>query len=286
MKADTFATNDREMSAAVERRHWSIAELPWDRFDPSKIDPEMLKLVKAAALVEYNAQDYETYLCNVFADDAAFQDAVRQWSREETQHGEALGAWAERADPSFRFKPSFNRFLKGYRIDVSAQTSVRGSRAGELVARCIVETGTSSYYTALADATDEPVLKAICRNIAADEFRHYRLFHDHLKIYLGREKLGRLARARIGLGRMQEASDDELAFAYFAANMPADAVFDREACATAYGARAWRHYRREHVVRVVGLVFKACGFKPHGLLRSVANKAAWWGMAAKARRAG
>ena len=49
----------------------------------------------------------------------------------------------------------------------------------------MVEIGTSSYYTALADATKEPVLQIICRQIAADEFRHFKLFYDHLRRYLG-----------------------------------------------------------------------------------------------------
>ena len=53
---------------------------------------------------------------------------------------------------------------------------MRGSRAGELLARCVVESGTCSYYAALRDATREPVLRQICHHIAQDEARHYRLF--------------------------------------------------------------------------------------------------------------
>ena len=45
------------------------------------------------------------------------------------------------------------------------------------MARCVVESGTSSMYSALRDSTDEPVLKAICHRIAGDEFRHFRLFY-------------------------------------------------------------------------------------------------------------
>ena len=48
----------------------------------------------------------------------------------------------------------------------------------------MVETGTSSYYTALAEATDEPVLRQICKLIAADEYRHFKLFYDHMRRYL------------------------------------------------------------------------------------------------------
>jgi rubrerythrin len=269
----------------VNREHWKIADLPWDQFDASRVDPEILKIIKAAALVEYNAHDYARYLCNVFPDDPAFQQAAKDWSVEEVQHGEALGLWAERADPSFNFQGAVARYTAGYRVNVDAGHSVRGSHAGELIARCIVETGTSSYYTALADATEEPVLKQICRHIAADELRHYKLFYDHLKRYLEREGLSRLERLKISLSRMQESEDDELAYAYFAANAAADAVYDRPAYTSAYMIRAYPFYRPQHVERVVAMVFKACGFKPHTAWQGVANRVAWWLMQTKTKRA-
>ena len=75
-------------------------------------------------------------------------------------------------------------------IKTDADASIRGSRTGELIARCMVETGTSSYYTALAEATSEPVLKQVCKLIAADEYRHFKLFYDHMRRYLARENLG------------------------------------------------------------------------------------------------
>ena len=142
-------------------QHWTLEDLPWDRIDRSKADAEILKIIKAAALVEYNGRDYATYLCNVFNDDPEFQQVARDWAEEEVQHGAALGRWAEIIDPSFSLEDAFKRFTDGYKIKLEATESVRGSRSGELIARCMVETGTSSYYTALGDATVEPVLKAI-----------------------------------------------------------------------------------------------------------------------------
>jgi rubrerythrin len=269
----------------MKREHWKIVDLPWDQFDSAKVDPEVLEIVKAAALVEVNAHDYATYLRNVFPDDTDFHAAMGIWSNEEVQHGEALGQWAERADPTFQFRSAIARYTAGYKVNVNAETSIRGSHAGELIARCIVETGTSSYYTALADATEEPVLKALCRYIAADEHRHYKLFYDHLKQYLEREGLTRFERLKIGLSRIQEAEDDELAYAYFAANAPSDAVFERETYTSAYMVRAYRFYRREHVQRVIAMVFKACGFKPHTVWQGMADHVAWWLMQTKTKRA-
>src|SRR5690606_32106126 len=155
-----------------------------DQFDRSKVDPDQEKIVRAAAMVEYNAGDYVAYLKNVFADDPDFSEAAVQWGAEETQHGQALGRWAMMVDPDFDFEARFRRFRDGFRPDVEATQSIRGSRSGELVARCMVEVGTSSYYAALGDATEEPVLKAICRKIGSDELRHYKLFYQHLKRWL------------------------------------------------------------------------------------------------------
>jgi hypothetical protein len=150
------------MSRTRSIRDWTLDDIPWHLFDARKVDPDILKLVKAASLVEYNGGDYATYLCNVFSDDDEFQAAARAWANEEVRHGRALGRWAEMADESFDFEASFQTFLAGYRLPLEATASVRGSRSGELVARCMVEIGTSSYYTALAEAAEEPVLRAIC----------------------------------------------------------------------------------------------------------------------------
>ncbi len=98
----------------------------------------------------------------------------------------------------------------------------------------MVETGTSSYYAALADETGEPVLKEICRRISADEFRHFKLFYDHMRRYLKREQIGVLRRLRIALGRITESEDDELAYAWHAANEPPSLPYDHRRCIAAY----------------------------------------------------
>jgi hypothetical protein len=174
--------------------NWTLETIAWDRFDASKVDPEILRNIKAAAMVERNGGDYGIYLGRVFADDPEFMKLVNVWVEEEVQHGMALGRWAELADPTWDFDTAFERFRAGYQLPLEAVESVRGSQAGEMMARCIVETGTSSYYSALKDATGEPVLKQICTKIAADEFRHYKLFYDHMRRCLERDGLSRWRR--------------------------------------------------------------------------------------------
>lgn len=255
--------------------HWTLNDIPWERFDPAKVEPSILRLAKAASLVELNGADYTRYLCNVFVDDTEFQDAARIWGGEEVQHGVALGRWSTLADPSFNHQASCARFSAGFRVDLDAERSIRGSRASELVARCIVETGTSSYYTALAEATQEPVLRAICHRIAADELRHYKLFYTHMNRYLTRERLGRWRRLRIALGRIRESEDDELSYAYFVANEAPGAVYHRRRAHREYLAAAARVYRPHHVERAVAMTFKAVGLKPHGRLNLLTADIAW-----------
>ncbi|HEY0419745.1 MAG TPA: ferritin-like domain-containing protein, partial [Acetobacteraceae bacterium] len=240
-------------------KHWMIEDVSWHLFDPDKVDPSIVKLVKAAAMVERNGTDYGIYLGHVFHDDADFRAAADNWSIEEVQHGDALGRWASLADPHWDYQAAFARFKAGYQIDLNPSGSVRGSRTGELVARCMVETGTSSYYTALADAAEEPVLREVCKLIAADEFRHFKLFYDHLRRYLAREGVSTLQRLRIGLGRITESEDDELAYAFHCANEPAEAGYDHGRCMAGYMTKAIEVYRFRHIDRATGMVLKAVG---------------------------
>ena len=271
------------MAGAAAYRRWTLDDIPWERFDPARVDPDLLSIAKAAALVEANGGAYADYLCGVFADDPEFQAAARQWAREEEQHGAALAEWARRADPSFDFAAAFCRYAETIRLPVGVRRSVRGSRCGELIARCMVEVGTSSYYTALAEGADEPVLKEICRRIAGDELRHYKLFYTHMKRYQDKERLGLLGRLKVALGRIGESEDDELAFAYYAANGPAGS-YDRRRFNRAYVRRAYAYYRPRHVERGVAMVFKAVGLKPHGRLCLALTRLAYWGMDWRARR--
>jgi len=256
--------------------HWTLDDIRWQDFDAARVDPEILRAVKAASLVEFAAPDYVTYLCNVFSDRPDVQKSIRRWGAEEIQHGKALARWAELADPQFSFERAFARFQAGYSIPKHEMQSVRGSQSAELIARCVVESGTSSYYTAIRDASAEPVLRQIAAHIAADEFRHYKLFYDEFHA-LDTPQPSWFARLRVALGRVAEADDDELAQAYYAANTPSDGsvAYDRARFASAYAARAAMLYRRQHLERLVAMVGKAVGFKPHGILMRAVSALAW-----------
>lgn len=260
---------------------WSLADIPWAEFDPARLDPGMLLAVKAAALVEYNAPAYVAYLSRVFGGSTESIADFECWGREEAQHGLALGRWAELADPTWNFEQAFARFHAGYRpphFQSDDTNSVRGSRRGEMIARCVVESGTSSYYSAIRDATDEPVLKEIAGRIAADEFRHYKLFFDTLHAQQEPE-LPFWRRLLVALGRINESDDDELAYAYYCANVApeeeAAKPYIRSLCAKQSLARTGRIYRRHHIRKLVQMVAKAVGAKPQSRFTEAAATLMW-----------
>jgi hypothetical protein len=265
-------------------KHWRIEDVGWEDFDPARVDPDVVPLVKAAAMVERNGTDYGLYLNNVFHDDPDFRQAADNWATEEVQHGEALGRWATLADPPWDFAAAFGRYRAGFKLPLDAVQSIRGSRTGELIARCMVETGTSSYYTALGEAAEEPVLQRICRLIAADEFRHFKLFYDHMRRYLARENIGLLRRLRIAAGRIGESEDDELAFAFHCSNEDAESAYAHDHCIAAYMGRAIPYYRYRHVERGMGMILKSVGLPPRGRLSDIAARLAWELMQRRRRR--
>lgn len=265
----------------IYKAGWTLDDVDWSKFDASKVDPDLLCAVKAASLVEFNAPDYVTYLTRVYAETRpeAIPD-IERWGAEEVQHGQALGRWAELADPTFKLDEAFARFRAGYRPEHfnGGAGSVRGSRRGEMIARCVVESGTSSYYSAIRDATEEPVLKEIAGRIAADEFRHYKLFYDILTSETEPE-LPLWRKIYVAVSRVNESEDDELSYAYYCGNVPADKTeeipYIRKDYARAYHAKAMVLYRRHHVDKLVKMVAKPAGINPSGRISSLACTAMW-----------
>lgn len=253
---------------------WTVDDIAWDQFDPQKVDPEMVKIAKAACMVEHHSGEYGAYLCSVFPGDQEFAAAATAWAAEEIRHGEALRRYAELADPSFNFEEAFARFVASHKIDTTAKESIRGSRCGELVARCVVEVGTSAYYSALRDSAKEPVFREICQRIAGDEFRHYKLFYTYMKRYQKVEQVSLLYRAKVAAGRLFESADDELAYAYHCGSGE-DLPYDRRRAIKSYAARTLPLYRYGHVELGFGMTLKAVGIKPQGLVGKVLTRLAW-----------
>lgn len=261
-----------------------MEDINWSELQPESVSSDLLAAVKTAALVEANSEDYVTYLHNVFPDDVEFRAAADHWGVEEAQHGAALGRWAELIDPDFDFAASLAYFREVYRLPLDSEYSVRGSRAGELLARCVVESGTCSFYSAIRDFTREPVLRQICTRIAQDESQHYRLFKRHAARY---PRLSVWSRLKVALGRVFEASDDEFGYAWYSANHLNERdhrPYDRATCAGIYQGIATGMYRPNHVRTLVHMIGLALGLSPRNRMIPLVGSAFWWLLRRQNRR--
>ena len=280
----------QQQEQAAPNHHWTLDDIPWDQFDASKVDPDLLSLAKAACMVEHNGYDYARYLCQVFKGDTQFEAVADQWAEEEVQHGRALRRWVELADPTFDFDKSFKAFTTGYQLPLDVEASIRGSRAGELIARCIVEIGTSTYYTAIRDTATEPVLRDICAKISTDEIKHYMMFHKYAQEYLQREKITGWKKLKIALSRIAESEDDELAYAYYAAHLTGEAndnqpAYDHKLYKQRYLKQAYAVYRKQHITRMIVLLFKAVNVRQRQWLNKILSQLAWSVMQYRLKRA-
>jgi hypothetical protein len=276
-------------AGTVYAQGWTLDDVDWSKFDRSKLDPRIVAAVKAAALVEFNAPDYVSYLKRVFKNSGPETlSAIEQWGCEESQHGRALGRWAELADPSFKLDETFRRFREGYRPEQFASDgtrSVRGTRRGEMIARCVVESGTSSYYSAIRDASDEPVLKEIAARIASDEYRHYKLFFDTLKAQ-DEPELPFWRKLWVAVGRVTESNDDELSYAFYCANVrkedEAAVPYSRAKYSRESFVVSMRVYQPGHIKKLVQMVAVVIGTHPQGWLARIASNLMWRMMRARA----
>lgn len=263
-------------------KKWKFEDINWSLFDPQKVHPEVLRVIKAGSVVEHNGSDYGRYLKSVFKGDKLFEKEIDAWAKDEIKHGAVLAEWVKMADPTYNFKERFADYVEGFPINVHAQESIRGSRGSELLTRCMVEIGTSSFYSAVKDATHEPLLKHICGKIAADELRHYKLFYTHYLRYQVHERLPLHKRLKVALGRLFENEDDELAFAYYTANKETS-PYNRKYYTQVYGKTVYNFYQKVHVERGMALFCKAVGLNPQGRVHRALSFVAYTILSSKAK---
>ena len=213
-------------------------------------DPGLLAILKTTALVESRADKYAQYLHAVFRRrNCRWRQAIERWNTEERLHGMLLRGLVSAADPTFDFVSAMHRYTTTVPYHACDGRSVRGSIAGELVARCVVEALASTFYRALRDSLETSIPRAALAALARDEARHYGMFLAMLyEEQKGLEALGRWRRCWIGLRRMTELGDQQIIGAYVAA---CTAQVDGEPSwlpSQQYAAALYPRYRLRHLL--------------------------------------
>ncbi|HEV7814587.1 MAG TPA: ferritin-like domain-containing protein [Janthinobacterium sp.] len=220
-----------------QQPRWRLEDIDFREVDRAlvKDDELMFYALASASFVEILAELYSDNLIEHFRGNA---DAVawlqEHWQHEELQHGRALKAYVKAVWPEFEWERAHAAFVEEYGALCTAQQleTVRGL---EMLARCVVETGTTTMYRALHDYAREPVLVKLFANIKADEASHYAHFRDYYEAYQQRERFGIWAVAGAIWRRIREigSEDSYIAFKHVYAGRYPGRPFDED---------AWRRY--------------------------------------------
>jgi hypothetical protein len=158
--------------------------MPWHqiRRDAVMQTQGFFYLLTSASLMESATDLYTENLMDYFADDEEVTSWLEKyWLPEELQHGEALRRYVQVAWPEFDWEEARERFVEEFRP--FCYTALEPTRSQEMASRCVVETGTASYYRTLSRASPDPVLAMLTRRISEDEVRHYKHFYRYFRKY-------------------------------------------------------------------------------------------------------
>ncbi|HXQ53987.1 MAG TPA: ferritin-like domain-containing protein [Stellaceae bacterium] len=243
---------------AGPHRSWSLADIPYERLDRPLVrdDRRLFELVAAASFIEITSEIYTRNLVEFCGgDDEVVEWLDQGWRHEEMQHGAALRRYVETAWPEFDWEEAYRGFLEEYMQFCSVDLYEK-TRALEMVARCVVETGTATFYRMLSDASPEPVLRRLAAFISRDEVDHYKHFYRYFRLYAEREKPGRAAVLRTLVARTNEVDAEDAAIAFKHVRLAASpgAEFRAEDyVAFRHGVRvlALPHYRFDMAVKML-----------------------------------
>ncbi len=174
-------------------------QIAFDRIEHERIVSEdtWFLVLAAASFVESLSDLYSQNLLGHMGDDPeASQWLLDRWEPEELQHGRALRRYVETVWPEFDWQMAFDGFCADYCPHCNPEL-LEPTRALEMVARCVVEAGTSGLYGLLQQISPEPVLTTLVGHIRNDEVQHYKYFYHFFLRYREIEHPSRWQVARV-----------------------------------------------------------------------------------------
>jgi rubrerythrin len=181
------------MSEMQGLQDWTLDNVPFDLIDHSRVRhrEDLFYMVVGASFVEIAADLYTRNLIEFYDDDPEVKTWLEdKWQHEELRHGRVLKAYSQAVWPDFNWESAYQAFFEEY-SKLCTLDELEPTQGLEMVARCVVETGTATFYTALSRQATEPVLAGIAQRIRADEVGHYKYFFRYFRKYRARQSTGR-----------------------------------------------------------------------------------------------
>ena len=195
---------------------WSIEDIPYGALARTTVrdDAQLFYTLATASFVEITSDLYTRNLIEFFRGDAEVEAWLAHgWEPEELRHGAALRRYVETAWPEFDWADGYRRFMAEFTQFCSVD-QLAPTRALEMAARCVVETGTASFYGMLSEMSPEPVLRQLTARIRGDEVRHYKHFYRYYRRYCALERPSRRAVLRTLWNRVGEVDAEDAFYAF------------------------------------------------------------------------
>jgi hypothetical protein len=181
LQAIIMNTSFGNLKGASISPDWTLDNIPLDKIDLAKVRDreDLFYMVTAASFVEITSDLYSANLASFFEDDPEITEwLTTQWEAEEVRHGVSLRSYVNAVWPEFDWEAAYKAFFDDYSRLCSFE-QYESRRELEMVARCVVETGTATFYQTLASEASEPVLVGIAMRIRAEEINHYKHFYHY-----------------------------------------------------------------------------------------------------------
>lgn len=194
---------------------WTPQQIYYEQIDKTELqaDPVLFYVVAAASFFESTVSLYTANLLKFFKGDSEVADWLKGlWEPEELAHGMATKRYVECAWPNYDWQKAYDRFYSEYSTYCKVEL-LRPSRAMEMLARCVTETGSSTVYRAISNYTKEPVLKDLMDKMSKDEVKHYTNFYHTMNSFDHSEKNSFLKKAATMTNRYKVLSHEDLATA-------------------------------------------------------------------------
>ena len=175
-----------ELFKQLEAVRWNMdSDIPWDRFDASRLSDEQAQKIKMNAITEWAALPATEMFLRDNRGDSDFSAFMSVWFFEEQKHSLVLMEYLR------RFRPDLvptEEELHAVRFEFDP-----APRLETLMLHFCGEIRLNHWYRRAAEWHTEPVIKAIYRLLSQDEARHGGAYLRYMKKYLG--EVGDQARA-------------------------------------------------------------------------------------------
>ncbi len=181
-----------ELFESMERARWSLADVPWGRFDPAALDDERARTVRLNAITEWSALPATDMFLRDNRDDEDFSAFMSIWFYEEQKHALVLMEYLR------RFRPDLvptEAELHAVRFEFDPAPPLE-----TLMLHFCGEVRLAQWYRRAAAWHREPVIRHVYGLVAQDEARHAGAYLRYMRRALARApEAARAAFAKVGV---------------------------------------------------------------------------------------